>query len=219
MEHSGLSVVAAVAAPEEADESLASAVPEFVLIDAPEHGEQGAWVERLKALRVRFRAARVVLLADRVTPQWLAVSWQAGLDGYLSKDSEVPIFSLQLSLILAGERVFAFDLVSRFVKGDGRSKSVVCEPALPASVSPSEIELLRHILAGFRNKMIARSLNIGESAVKSRVKSVFRKIHAANRTQAAIWASSHGIEAVLDNANRASEPLRPGCCKGGNFQN
>ncbi len=222
LERSGLSVVAAVAVPEEADENLAAAnAPELLLIDTLENAEPDEWAERLKALRLRFHGARIVLLGNRATPQWLAVSWQVGLDGYLSKDRDLAIFCRQLLLILAGERVFPFDLVRRFVNGEGRSRSTTREPVLPPSISPSEVELLRYILAGFRNKMIARSLNIRESAVKVRVKSVFQKIHAANRTQAAVWALNHGIQAVQDNANGSagSRQTNGSNYNGGNFQN
>ena len=41
--------------------------------------------------------------------------------------------------------------------------------------------------------MIANRLNITEATTKVHMKSLFRKINATNRTQAAIWALKNGL--------------------------
>ncbi len=41
--------------------------------------------------------------------------------------------------------------------------------------------------------MIARQLGITEATVKVHLKAVLRKLNLSNRTQAAIWAISHGL--------------------------
>ena len=56
-----------------------------------------------------------------------------------------------------------------------------------------ETQILRFLLSGYSNKAIARQLNIAEATVKVHLKGVLRKVNAANRTQAAIWALSHGL--------------------------
>jgi two-component system, NarL family, nitrate/nitrite response regulator NarL len=67
-----------------------------------------------------------------------------------------------------------------------------------SSLSPSDAQILRYLLAGYANKAIAERLKIAESTVKARMKSVFQKIHAANRTQAALWALKRGIKSIDD---------------------
>jgi two-component system nitrate/nitrite response regulator NarL len=39
--------------------------------------------------------------------------------------------------------------------------------------------------------MIARKLDVAEATVKVHIKAILRKIGAANRTQAAMWATTH----------------------------
>jgi two-component system nitrate/nitrite response regulator NarL len=46
---------------------------------------------------------------------------------------------------------------------------------------------------GDSNKAIANRLGITEATVKVHLKSLLRKIGAANRTQAAIWALNNGF--------------------------
>ena len=45
--------------------------------------------------------------------------------------------------------------------------------------------------------MIARRLDIGEATVKVHVKAILRKLNVQNRTQAAICAVNHGVQAAM----------------------
>ena len=44
---------------------------------------------------------------------------------------------------------------------------------------------------GAPNKLIACRLDVAEMTVKVHIKAILRKIGAANRTQAALWAKGH----------------------------
>jgi DNA-binding NarL/FixJ family response regulator len=52
----------------------------------------------------------------------------------------------------------------------------------------SERRVLELLKKGKPNKVIARELNIEETTVKVHVRRIMRKLHAANRTQAALVA-------------------------------
>ena len=51
-------------------------------------------------------------------------------------------------------------------------------------------EVFHLLTCGMSNDEIAQALTVAKSTVKSHVKAILRKIHAKNRTQAAIWAAS-----------------------------
>src|SRR3546814_11940425 len=55
------------------------------------------------------------------------------------------------------------------------------------------MEILRCLVNGDANKVIANRLDITEATVKVHMKSLLRTIKAANRTQAAIWALNQGL--------------------------
>lgn len=67
-----------------------------------------------------------------------------------------------------------------------------------AQLSARELEILRLVVAGDSNKVIARTCHLAESTVKIHLKTILRKIRVRNRTQAAIWAiqNAHGGEAA-----------------------
>ena len=60
-------------------------------------------------------------------------------------------------------------------------------------LSPRELAILRRLTTGATSKNIARALGICEAAVYVQVRSLFRNIGVRNRTEAALWASHHGI--------------------------
>lgn len=64
-------------------------------------------------------------------------------------------------------------------------------PAMPCArggLSEREEQILKALVRGHSNKMIARTYSVSEATVKVHMKSILRKIRVANRTQAAIWA-------------------------------
>src|ERR671923_285901 len=62
-----------------------------------------------------------------------------------------------------------------------------------ADVVLMEIKILQHVSAGMSNKEIANKLSLAESTVKNRLSVLFEKIGVLDRTQAAIYAITHGI--------------------------
>jgi two-component system nitrate/nitrite response regulator NarL len=58
-------------------------------------------------------------------------------------------------------------------------------------LSSREVAILECLVHGDCNKLIARKFQIAESTVKVHIKAILRKLRAANRTQAAIWAMTH----------------------------
>jgi two-component system nitrate/nitrite response regulator NarL len=58
-------------------------------------------------------------------------------------------------------------------------------------LSRREILILRTLMDGASNKVIARKLVITESTVKVHMKAILRKLRLKNRTQAALWARSY----------------------------
>lgn len=64
------------------------------------------------------------------------------------------------------------------------------EKGAPSGVrlSARESAILRGLVKGYSNKVIANRLNITDATVKVHVKAILRKMGAKNRTQAAIWA-------------------------------
>ncbi len=66
------------------------------------------------------------------------------------------------------------------------------EAAAPPRLTPTQMEVLRHVHSGLLNKQIAHELGIAEATVKVHMTALMRKLNVRNRTQAAIVAGNLG---------------------------
>jgi DNA-binding NarL/FixJ family response regulator len=76
----------------------------------------------------------------------------------------------------------------RFVVLSPELRRLVADP-LPRR----ELQVLRLIARGLTNRQIGEVLGISEATVKAYCRQLFRRLRVCNRTEAAIWASRHGM--------------------------
>jgi len=164
--------------------------PQLVLLDLTLGNDEEA--EALRRLRRLLPEGRLVILTSELCTRRLANALEAGADGYLMKDLSSDALTQSLKLVMMGEKVFPTHLAALLISG--RVNSPAAEvPVSRKGLSQREVQILRCLLNGDSNKMIANHLNITEATVKVHLKSLLRKINASNRTQAAIWALNNGI--------------------------
>ncbi len=164
--------------------------PQLILLDLVSGGDEEA--EGMRRLRAVLPEARMVILTSELCTRRLANALEAGADGYLMKDLSSDALAQSLRLVMMGEKVFPTHLAALLISGrvNGNGADM---PVSRKGLSQREVQILRCLLNGDSNKMIANHLNITEATVKVHLKSLLRKINASNRTQAAIWALNNGI--------------------------
>lgn len=172
--------------------------PDVILLDLPGDPAalNAAWLQELHS---GFPNALLVVLAQQPDTDWLLLCRGAKLDGYLSKTTPAPIFCRQLGLIAGGERILPVRILREMASTADQSggESDVRRRAL----CKRDLDVLRLLVAGHSNKVIAARLQIAESTVKVAMKTVFAKISVANRTQAAVWALNNGIDTPVGSGD------------------
>ena len=164
--------------------------PDLILIDLPSGADEE--VEAMRTLREGHPSIRIVILTNDLETRRLSAALGAGAGGYLLKDIACEALMQSLKLVMMGEKVFPTHLAELLVSG--RTEDMGAElPTRRKGLSQREVQILRCLLNGNSNKMIANHLSITEATVKVHLKSLLRKINASNRTQAAIWALNNGI--------------------------
>ncbi|MDR6770238.1 response regulator transcription factor [Azospirillum sp. BE72] len=164
--------------------------PDLILIDLPSGADEE--VEAMRTLREGHPSIRIVILTNDLETRRLSAALGAGAGGYLLKDIACEALMQSLKLVMMGEKVFPTHLAELLV--NGRTEDMGAElPTRRKGLSQREVQILRCLLNGNSNKMIANHLSITEATVKVHLKSLLRKINASNRTQAAIWALNNGI--------------------------
>ena len=145
----------------------------------------------IAAIRLRFPNVKVVVLADSVTTPHSEMALKNGVVGFLSKQIAPTVLRHSLELVLMGEPVFPITVTQRVRPSLPSSLAAdVVKPSAQISLGLSnrEKQILKCLVTGLPNKLIARELDIAEATVKVHLRALLRKIKAQNRTQAAIWA-------------------------------
>jgi two-component system nitrate/nitrite response regulator NarL len=145
----------------------------------------------LEQLRQACPAARLVVLADRVTIDGVRDAMAAGVDGLLAKAVSPEALVQSLELVMMGETVYPTNLAALLAE-----VGAPVPQASPRGLSAREQEILHLLVTGASNKLIAIRLGIAEATVKVHLKTMLRKIDVSNRTQAAVWAMNNGFTPV-----------------------
>lgn len=159
--------------------------PALVLFDIGPGGDLRGAVDELRALAPGARLVHLTTGVDRIR---LRQALDAGVDGYLSKDRSANALVQSLHLVMLGEKVYPADLALMLTQAPAPRAM-----GAPKGLSTRETQILRALVRGDSNKMIANQLQITEATVKVHLKSLLRKISCSNRTQAAIWALHNGL--------------------------
>lgn len=156
--------------------------------------------ELVAQARDELPGARIVMVSDQFDLKTVIDCLNAGVAGYIIKSTRSTRMVAALRLVALGEKVVPSDFVDT-IGGCGIDHAInldVDHEIEEAKLSPRELDVLCCLMAGYPNKVIARKLDVCEATVKVHVKAILRKLNVRNRTQAALWANSHGInEGVL----------------------
>ena len=150
--------------------------------------------EALSALQKRFPDSYLVFLSDKFDFQVMLKAFRLGALGYIIKEISCDRLVATLRLVAMGERVLPPQLADELQSRPSLVDALEVKRPMDATrLSDREIEILRWLIMGCPNKVISKRMNISEATVKVHVKAVLRKLHVKNRTQAAIWATNHGM--------------------------
>ena len=133
------------------------------------------------------RARHVVVYTWNFHPDLINGARERGVHGYLSKALPARDFVAALEAINAGEIVFN--------EPPARARAVtgLNWPGRTEGLTDRESEILALITQGKSNAEVAALTFLSPNTVKSYIRTIYRKIGVASRTQAVLWGVSHGF--------------------------
>ena len=189
----GFTVVAEAETGSQAVALARAARPDVILMDIVMPDLDGA--EAIRQIMAETPTARIIALTMYRQEQYMLKAIRAGARGYLLKSVEAG------ELIAAIEAVHRGDyLIDPIIAARVLSELHLGMPPQVPRVEPlteSEMAVLRLVAQGVENEEIARTLNYSVYTVANRLRTIYQKLHVANRTQAALYALRQGW-AVLD---------------------
>lgn len=139
-------------------------------------------VSSILAIRSIEPAARIVALTTYDGDTDIHRALSAGACAYLVKDVLVDELVGAIRDAAAGKRVIPANVASRLAAYTPR-----------AELTAREVEVLRLVAKGLRNKEIARVIGRTTGTVKVHVKNILEKLGVAQRTEAVTLALQRGI--------------------------
>lgn len=161
--------------------------PDLVLMDVRMPGLSG--VETTKVMRTRHPDIPIVMLTVSEDEDDLFNAIKAGAQGYLQKDLESGQFRILLGAVERGEAAITPATAARILdeyQHPGRR-------ADPDRLTDREVQVLRLVTTGLRNKEIAAALGITENTAKFHLKNILEKLHAESRVELATRAVREGL--------------------------
>ncbi|MEJ2764209.1 response regulator [Photobacterium sp. MCCC 1A19761] len=151
--------------------------PDLILLDLNMKGMSG--LDTLNAMRAEDISARIVVLTVSDSRADIRALINAGADGYLLKDTEPDQLVALLKQALNGGKAYS-DQVKEFLEDDTEYESLL------DTLTDREMQILREVAKGHRNRQIAESLYISEATVKVHMKSLLKKLQVKSRTAATV---------------------------------
>ena len=139
-------------------------------------------VEAIRGIRREFPSAKIIVVSTYEGDEDIYRALEAGAITYLLKDMLAEKMVEMIREVAGGGRPIPPDVAQRLT---GRMFQAV--------LTNREVEVLRLVARGMRNKEIAAELHISDETVQGHVKNILAKLAVHDRTEAVAVAIRRGI--------------------------
>ena len=154
--------------------------PTVTIMDLQLPGQSG--VEAITAIRREDPDARILVLTTVDGDADIQRALEAGARGYLLKSMRRATLIEAVRAVAAGQRYLPPATAARLVEAMETER-----------LTSRELDVLRLLAQGHRNREIADELGLAEPTVKIHVNNLLRKLQVKDRTEAAMVALKRGI--------------------------
>jgi DNA-binding NarL/FixJ family response regulator len=154
--------------------------PDVTLMDIRLPGTNGT--DTLIAIRGEFPDARIIMLTTSDSDGDIQRALRAGASGYILKSMHMDELLNVIRSVHAGRRQIPPEVAARLAEHMGDD-----------DLTARELDVLRLIRDGYRNKQIADQLSISENTVNFHIKNLVDKLQANDRTHAVTIALRRGL--------------------------
>jgi DNA-binding NarL/FixJ family response regulator len=131
----------------------------------------------------------IVVVAENDNPHRARLILNAGTRGFLPASLSLKVLLGALDLVLAGGVYVPSSLIDAGPQRATAAQTNKRQNEPWSELTRRQRDVLALIAHGKSNKLIADALTMSESTVKAHVKQIIKRLHVANRTQAALLAT------------------------------
>jgi DNA-binding NarL/FixJ family response regulator len=181
----------------EAIELARELTPDVVLMDVRMPGCTG--IQATRQILEAVPSAHVIILTVSDDEDDLLEAMKVGAAGYLLKEISIVEVTAAVHSVVAGQRLVTPSLATKLITEFANMEKVAAaRPSDAPKLTARELEVLRFVAEGRKNRDISVVLGISENTVKNHVRNILEKLHVRSRTEAATLAMR---ERLLDASN------------------
>jgi DNA-binding NarL/FixJ family response regulator len=148
-----------------------------------------AGLATLQAMRDAAPDARIVVLSADDRPETVLAAIDARAAGFIPKATESRALREALAAVLKG----GVYLPAVALAASPAASAAPAASAGQLGLTLRQIDVLRMLIDGRSNKLIARELDVSTSTVKSHLEAIFQRLQVNSRTQAVVAAARLGL--------------------------
>ncbi len=164
-------------------------LPDVVLMDIAMPGMNG--LEATRLIHAQYPQTHVLILTQHEDPQYVVPLLQAGASGFVTKRALGTDLINALRVVAKGE-TFLFPTAATTVVDEIRRRGEDATSA-PEPLTPRELEILKHIVAGQTNAQIAAALSISIKTVEWHRANLMSKLDIHSVVDLVRYAMEHEL--------------------------
>ncbi|MEO0572108.1 MAG: response regulator transcription factor [Bacteroidota bacterium] len=171
---SGFEVIGDVSSTSELFATLEKVTPDVVMLemDIPEING----IATLRKIKQEFPSTKVLMYSGQSEDVYALSTIRAGAFGYLSKTADVDYIISAIKKVAEGNMFITNELAQRLAFDEGTQKP----RRFFRKLSTREVEVLKLLASGKRNKEVAEGLNLNEKTVSTYKARLMRKLNVDN---------------------------------------
>jgi len=185
----GLEVVARCRDGSETLQAVRELAPDVLVLDVRMPGPDG--IDVLRALEGEGLPTQVVLLTAGIEDDKLLEAIRAGARGVVLKDMAPQLLVEAVRTVIRGGQ-----WLEKGLGGRALTKLLQRERGLQEAsrvLTPREVEIVRMVARGLRNRAIAEKLYITEGTVKVHLHNIYEKLGVDGRVELTLYAQEKGL--------------------------
>lgn len=170
----GFQVVGAVSSTDELFEKLQKVTPDVVMLEMDIPQING--IATLRKIKKEFPDIKVLMYSGQSEDVYALSTIRAGAFGYLSKTSDIDYIISAVKKVSEGNMFITNELAQRLAFDEGTQKP----RRFFRKLSSREVEVLKLLASGKRNKDVAEGLNLNEKTVSTYKARLMKKLNVDN---------------------------------------
>ena len=170
----GFELIAEVSTTTELFETLSKLSPDVVMLEMDIPDING--IATLRKMKQEYPEAKVLMYSGQSEDVYALSSIRAGAFGYLSKSADLEYIIAAIKKVSEGNMFITNELAQRLAFDEGSQKP----RRFFRKLSSREIEVLKLLATGKRNKEVAEDLNLNEKTVSTYKARLMRKLNVDN---------------------------------------